>query len=361
MGKRKFLLVIPLVGAIIFAYFYFTLLSPPVTVAELVIDSGTVQVMHPGGDWMGAQNGMLLNQGDAVRTLADSEAAIIFLESSIVRLGPETEILIQKLDPTPDSTSILIKQELGQTWNRILKLSGIDSYEVETPTTVASIRGTGFSVRVAQDGETEVKLVEGELNTSTYRLEAGKRKILSRLALKKEQMIKVKVAEIAEPLKALAVVRDKFIESSLARDGQFIQRVKAKLLERFSTVLPMIRENYNLTQEQIEQGLDKYLKGEEVPEVPRIVKRIMERRAGVPELLSAVTTGELPEARTITPMEPAEPGIQEGAAAPVIKEATVNASETGETLPSGTGEESGQTESLTSSSGCRTCSGLNAI
>lgn len=367
MGKKKFLLIIPIIGIVVFAYLYFTVLSPPVTVAELIIDSGTVQVMHPGGDWIQGQNGMLLGQGDSVRTLEASEAAIIFFESSILRLGPETEIEIQKLDPTPDSTYIEIKQELGQTWNKILKLSGIDSYQVETPTTVASVRGTGFSIKVLTDGETEVKLMAGELNTSTYRLEAGKKKILSRLALKKEQMVRVKPAELEAPLKALAIIRDEFIERNALKDEEFIQNVKTKLLKRFSTVLPLIRDRYGLTQQQVEQGFDKYLRGEEVPEIPPIVTRILERRASVPQLLTAVTTGEVPaptgEAQPLVPGEP-----QTGPT-PEIREVTT---ETGETAPTTmvTQETERNTTAVISqelttasqsSSGCRTCGSAGTV
>lgn len=295
MGKAKFLVAVPIIGLLIFAYFYTTVLSPGVMVAELVIDSGTVQVMHPGGEWMDGQNGMLLSQGDSVRTLADSEAAIIFLESSIVRLGPDTEVEIQKLDPTPDSTFILVKQNYGETWNRVLKLSGIDSYELETPTTVASVRGTGFAVTVFQDGETEVKLVEGGLNTSSYTQDDGQRRVMFRLAIGEGEMVRVKPGEIDVPLRALELMRDEFIEASLQKDEQFMVQVRERLLQRFATAMPVIRQTYNLTDEQVSRGIDEYLRTGELDFAPPVVQGFLERRISATEMMTRLASGELSE------------------------------------------------------------------
>lgn len=112
--------------------------------------------------------GMALNVGDVVATTVGAEAAIEFYNGSIVRLRENTTITIKKLTTDKD---VVLKQEKGQTWNRVTKLAGINSYRVETPNTVATVRGTGFKVTVdaertwvgVADGAVAVQRVEDDI------------------------------------------------------------------------------------------------------------------------------------------------------------------------------------------------------
>lgn len=298
MARKGLLLIIPLIALLIFAYFYVTLISPLVTIAELVVDAGTVQAMRANGEWADASNGMYLAEGDSVRTLADSEAAVIFFESSIMRLGPETEIGIQTLDSTPDNSFIVIRQESGRTWNKILKLSGIDGYAVETPTTVASVRGTSFSVSVSPDGETEIQLVEGELEASTYEMVDDEMGFMEQTIMKESERMEVPRGSMSEPMSApmlyeMEPVLDSFIEENMEKDDTFLLGVKDKLMERFSGILPTIKQTYGLTDEQVSDGLDRYLNGEELGFGPEIITKFLERRASAADVLFELTSGEL--------------------------------------------------------------------
>ncbi len=104
--------------------------------------------------------GMLLNVGDIVATTAGAEAAIEFYNGSIVRLRENTSITIKKLTTNKD---VVLSQERGQTWNRVTRLAGINTYRVETPNTVATVRGTGFKVTVDFE-RTWVGVAEGAVN-----------------------------------------------------------------------------------------------------------------------------------------------------------------------------------------------------
>ncbi|MEE8419198.1 MAG: hypothetical protein V3S02_03705, partial [Dehalococcoidales bacterium] len=60
------------------------------------------------------------------------------------------------------STSIILKQWLGRTWSRVIKMIDPGShFEIETPTATAIVRGTLFSTEVDETGLTTVITTEG--------------------------------------------------------------------------------------------------------------------------------------------------------------------------------------------------------
>ena len=82
--RKKLLIVVPIIIILLIIVFvWFSLSSPETVRAQLIIDSGTVQVKHEGGSWTTAENGLLLAQSDSVKTGDDTVAAIILFESSI--------------------------------------------------------------------------------------------------------------------------------------------------------------------------------------------------------------------------------------------------------------------------------------
>ena len=60
-----------------------------------------------------------------------------------------------------------------------LKLAGVGTdLEVETPTTVATIRGTAFGV-VVRGNSTDVVVAEGKINTRSYQVKEGVKEFLA--------------------------------------------------------------------------------------------------------------------------------------------------------------------------------------
>ena len=135
--------------------------------ATLSIKEGDVLVMNVGADsWVQAQVGLILEQGDTIKTDDYSRAEITFFEGSIIELEPGTVLNISDLSIAPDtgSTSIMLKQELGKTISRVKKLTDpISRYEVETPTGVAAARDTIIIICVDEAGITRVFNQEGSV------------------------------------------------------------------------------------------------------------------------------------------------------------------------------------------------------
>jgi len=105
--------------------------------------------------------GDALFNGDDVETKAESYAAIQFEdESSIVKLFPNTilKIRTEREGEKYNKKSLL---KMGELWAKVEK--GTGKFEIETPTTVASVKGTNFMLTVAEDGTTELFTFEGEV------------------------------------------------------------------------------------------------------------------------------------------------------------------------------------------------------
>jgi len=128
------------------------------TLTILSISEGDVFVMEAGTDsWEEAQGGMSLEPGDSIKTGDDSGAEITFFDGSTMELEAGTEIEIVSLDIAADcsSTTITLEQTIGTTISRVTKLlDPASSYEVETPTGVAAVRGSVLVVTVGGNGTT---------------------------------------------------------------------------------------------------------------------------------------------------------------------------------------------------------------
>ena len=130
----------------------------PSTLTILSITEGEVSVVKEGtDDWTEAEAEMELEIGDAVKTGEDSGAEITFFDGSTMELEAGTEIEILSLDLACDTgvTTITLEQTIGTTVSRVTKLLDPgSSYEIETPTGVAGVRGSTMIVTVGGNGTT---------------------------------------------------------------------------------------------------------------------------------------------------------------------------------------------------------------
>ena len=130
----------------------------------LSVFSGSVEIQSPEEtSWQQGTDGMTLSVGDRVRTAINSGALLTFFEGSTIKLESETDVQIQQVERAQDeSVRITLKQWLGRTWSRVVKMAGTGShYEIETPSATAVVRGTLFSTIVDEAGSTEVATTSG--------------------------------------------------------------------------------------------------------------------------------------------------------------------------------------------------------
>ena len=128
----------------------------------LTVLAGDVSVRHDGAQFVAAVDGELLGAGDAIRTGADGRAVLTYFEGSSVTVEPSTQIVIEAANTASDgSTVVAMSQAFGRTWHVVTKLITSGSkYEVRTPASTASVRGTAFTVDV-DASSTVVTTTEG--------------------------------------------------------------------------------------------------------------------------------------------------------------------------------------------------------
>lgn len=115
----------------------------------VTVISGDIQVRHGvTGSFVSATDGELLTAGDTIRTGEAARALLTYFEGSTVSVEPNSELRIEDASSYTDgSTIVVMQQTFGRTWHVVTKLiTGNSKYEVRTPASTASVRGTAFLV-----------------------------------------------------------------------------------------------------------------------------------------------------------------------------------------------------------------------
>ena len=102
--------------------------------------------------WGEARRGTILNSGDELRTGFNSLAAIKFTDNSAIIKMRENTYLTINAEREERTLSKRLYMEAGDLWARVRPESG--PFRVETPTAVASVKGTEWVMFVSPDGDT---------------------------------------------------------------------------------------------------------------------------------------------------------------------------------------------------------------
>lgn len=224
--------------------------------AELFIEYGNVQVKTEGKSWTKAENGTLLYQSDSVKTADDTSAYIVFFESSIIWLDSNTEVTMKEIIDD-DETIISIEQDAGRTWSTVSKISGIDSYSVETPSTIASVRGTSFDFYMLPNGTTIISVGFGIVNIT--RIDKGA--IVDSISVEQNNTVIIYPDKFDVPLDKEPIKKDEWILKFLEKDIQALEKEKQIIYDRIKQYIPQLQERYNITEEEIDALIEGYLLG----------------------------------------------------------------------------------------------------
>ncbi len=248
------------------AYWLFSV--PAVSAAVLYVENGTVAV-DTGHGWVAGTDEMELPVGAKVRTNPDSTASVILLEGEVVHLEPSTEISID----TVNADTIHVTQDYGETWNKVTKISGISTFEVETPTTVATVRGTEFFV-ISNADEDDVAVSEGNVEVTLTNASEAKEEVgpMDKMSFKKKnkQIIKSKFDDQAK----IAKFQAKYVKH--------LQHMRAQELKKQHKVVAMAKKMTGTTDAQITQHFEELDDGvkdldQDYKQVPGMLKAKAER------------------------------------------------------------------------------------
>lgn len=139
----------------------------PKVMAIVLKTKNEVRQRTPGGDWSAVAKGAALRMGDELRTGDDSFCAVIFNDDkSLLKLAANTEV---KLDAESAPGGGFSKKNLyvavGGVWAKVSN-QGDREFTVETPTSVASVKGTEGYDMVDEAGLTTLFGIEGEWDFS---------------------------------------------------------------------------------------------------------------------------------------------------------------------------------------------------
>lgn len=157
-----------------------------------------------------AELDVMLLPGDTVETGKDAQAEVTFDDSSTINLDPETRYGITELAKDSASGQRTVRTNLmsGELKAQIAKLAQNSTFEIESPTSVAAVRGTEFIVACRPGQATEVTVLVGKVGVRRSRIKEAEVLLLEhhrlfihpgrhlgrpfRLALGDEDLIRVK-------------------------------------------------------------------------------------------------------------------------------------------------------------------------
>jgi hypothetical protein len=173
MNKRRIWGIIGLLVVVALSLTAFTAFAQPnQTYATLVVNEGeatvaqtgrfllvfprqTKVVMRPG-------EAVALSTGDEIVLAGQSAAQLQLIDGSTVDLFENTQLAVTDLEISSDRYVVSLRQFSGRTLNRVAHLMGVeDRFEIRTPSSTASVRGTVFTVVVENEYVTVVETDEG--------------------------------------------------------------------------------------------------------------------------------------------------------------------------------------------------------
>jgi hypothetical protein len=151
--------------------------AAPEAFARIPELQGGVKAKQPDdADFLDAVIGMILPDLSQVRTLDDGRARLDLSTGTIVRITPNSFFTLAVKDPNPANLWVRFQLSVGQLF--IILKGG--SVEVETPSGVATVRGSFMSVILdPQTNDALVQCLEGscqlETRAGSFRLSTGRK------------------------------------------------------------------------------------------------------------------------------------------------------------------------------------------
>ena len=260
--NKKLRLIIPLIVIIcviglVWIFFLSESAKADEPKAQLVIESGTVQVKHAGESWTIAEDSMNLFESDSIKTGENSSATIILFKSSVIRLDSNTEVTIKKLINDEEEKGVTIQQNAGRTWNTVTQVSGMDNYDVETPTAVASVRGTSFDYYILSNGSIIINVASGIVNITIFK----NGEVIHTIEVPETLAVIIDPYNLDEPPETYSYTEDDWIRENLGKDKELYEDLKEELWKRIEPFLEDLREllDGNPTDEEIDALIDGYL------------------------------------------------------------------------------------------------------
>src|SRR6267378_2935603 len=137
--------------------------EPSPQTCVLVEKEGKVEIAHKGSTaWSLAQADEKLQTGDRLRTGLRSRATLRWSELSVLRVSELTSMEIQPPATATNKPQLELRSGAAYFFSREKPAE----VQFRTPVASGAIRGTEFNLAVAENGHTELALLDGEVDLS---------------------------------------------------------------------------------------------------------------------------------------------------------------------------------------------------
>jgi len=155
---------------------------------------------------------------------------------------------------------VVRREKTEGVWGKLVNLLGVNDYQVELPNAVASVRGTSFGIDLTED---RLVVLEGQVNLLYNQLKPEEALIINKdEETGKEAGMKEEGKLIErEQLKVKPLERDGFVEEGFLMREKGLTTVKERIKVKYDRVIKVAKNEYQLTDEDIDQGIDDYLRG----------------------------------------------------------------------------------------------------
>lgn len=123
--------------------------------AQIMSLDGKAEVKLAGQtNWTAAKSGDILNEGDTLKTGANSKAVLSIgakADVGTVEISEKSQLLLSSMmfDQKANTSKTLLDLAMGEVLIKAQKVQGEQSkFEVKTPTSIVGVRGTVFRVKV---------------------------------------------------------------------------------------------------------------------------------------------------------------------------------------------------------------------
>lgn len=268
------------------------------TQAELLPSQDTVEI-NQGLFWQQITQPVQIEAGTQVRTDELGVAQIIFADDSVLMIEPDTLITIEEHTVSATETHIRIFQEIGKTWSQVKKLlNPKSSYEIETQTTVATVRGTAFGVSVDENQTVDYIVAEGQIEAQVVERVGSKRKSLAQALVNSNQKIHWEKPQLEEG--ELAMIE--FSPEPMELD-QELRKWKEETQVKLKELEPVLTKVKQKRDQEREQVLEERKKNRSVIEKWRqnIRKKLGLNSRSQPSELKKLLPNSLEKIPTVSP------------------------------------------------------------
>ncbi len=159
------LVILLLASAVVFA-------QPGDTAATLVVTGGEATVdqtvrflgIFPTQNQKTALpgNSVTVSQNDTIQVGPGASVALNLQDGSVIEISENSTLQVSELVVTEDSVRVRLRLIAGRAFSRVRKLLGVDDvFEIITPSSTVSVRGTEFVVKVLSPDTTYLAVMEG--------------------------------------------------------------------------------------------------------------------------------------------------------------------------------------------------------